>query len=221
MSHEFRTPLSAIRLYAQTLQSGKLANDADETQRCLDTILRETEWLDATIDRVLTWRSSARDALPLECVHAPVTKALEHAATRFRSMVPPDGLSFRCTLQSTLAIEHDPRALTTVVLNLLINAFKYTDAEKEIALSVVDAGELIVISVADNGIGLSASEARHVFQPFYRVQRPGDESRGGSGLGLAIAHHLVRQQKGSIRVESEPGHGASFVIEFPVLEESA
>jgi hypothetical protein len=68
VSHEFRTPLSAIKLYAQTLQSGKLANDPRQTAQCLATILRETEWLDVMIDKVLTWRASSKDMLPLDMV---------------------------------------------------------------------------------------------------------------------------------------------------------
>ena len=75
VSHELRTPLSAIRLYGQTLQSGRLADDPEQTAACVATILRETAWLEVMIDRVLTWRASSKDMLPLNMESAPVTAA--------------------------------------------------------------------------------------------------------------------------------------------------
>lgn len=215
ISHEFRTPLSAIRLYAQTLQSGKLAEDPEEMERCLATILRETEWLDVVIEQVLTWRASSRDMLPLDLRAQPVTPALQDAAERFASMVAPGEVHLTCTLESGRPVLHDPRALQSVILNLLTNAYKYTGREKRIGLSARDEGGQVVIEVCDNGIGLSPAETKRVFKAFYRAHRPEGGGAGGTGLGLAIARYLVSGQGGEISVRSERGVGSTFLISFP------
>jgi two-component system phosphate regulon sensor histidine kinase PhoR len=221
VSHEFRTPLSAIRLYAQTIQSGKLANDPVQAAQCLTTILRETEWLDMMIDRVLTWRASAKDMMPLVMEVLPVSGAIEHAIERFRTMVAPDDLDFSSAINSRLQVRHDGRALNAVVLNLLINAYKYTGASKRIHLTVRDDATHVVIEVRDNGVGLTPAEAKRVFQPFYRAEQPDGSDAGGVGLGLAIAQHLVHRHAGTIAVASEKGKGSSFTIRLPAVSEVA
>lgn len=216
VSHEFRTPLSAIRLYAQTLESGQLDDKPEEAAKCVSTILRETEWLDVMIDQVLTWRASARDMLNLQMQSCPVTDAVTHAVERFRSMSPPDELTLTTAIDTRLDVAHDGRALGAVVLNLLTNAAKYTGPVKRITVRARDEGESVVIEVEDNGVGLSPAEVRHIFEPFYRVPRSDGSDSGGVGLGLAIAHHVVGRHDGSLTVESEKGKGSTFMVRLPV-----
>ncbi|MBM4144466.1 MAG: HAMP domain-containing histidine kinase [Lentisphaerae bacterium] len=218
VSHEFRTPLSAIKLYAQTLQSGRLAGDAERTAQCLATILRETEWLDVMVDRVLTWRASSRDMLPLEQLTKPAARAVLDAAERFRSMVGPDEMTFSASVDSVLDVRHDASALTAVVLNLLTNAYKYTRGDKRIDLRVRDEERGVVIEVQDNGIGMTEAEQKRVFQPFYRAERKGYDA-SGVGLGLAIARYIVRRHHGTIAVRSTAGEGSTFTIRLPSASE--
>jgi len=220
VSHELRTPLSSIRLYAQTLQSGKLADDAEQTAQCVATILRETEWLDVMIDRALTWRASSKDMLPLELTMEPVSGAVRDAVERFRSMVRSDELRFSCSIESVLCVQHDAGALNAVVLNLLTNAYKYTGADKQISLSVEDVDNDVVIEVRDNGIGIGPVEVKRIFQPFYRAMQHDSGGRSGAGLGLAIAQHLVERQKGTISVSSERAKGSTFSIRLPGGDET-
>ncbi|MBN1556675.1 MAG: HAMP domain-containing histidine kinase [Lentisphaerae bacterium] len=220
MSHEFRTPLSAIRLYTQTLQSGRLADNPEETARCLATILRETEWLDVMLDKVLTWRASSRDSMPLKLETRTVTRAVADAAERFRSMVAPGDVDFASRVDSRLAVRHDPAALNAVVLNLLTNAYKYGGPGKRIRLRTRDENDRVVIEVQDNGIGLSQAEQKRVFQPFYRAPRHEQGETSGAGLGLAIARHLVHRHRGAITVNSVPGRGSIFTIRLPSANEA-
>ncbi len=217
VSHEFRTPLSAIRLYAQTLQSGKLAGDPAQVDKCLSTILRETEWLDVMIDQVLTWRASSNDMLALKMETRPVADAIGGAVERFRSMTEPDQLAIEAEIDTGLAVRHDGHALHAVVLNLLTNAAKYSGGEKRIVVRVHE-GDSVVIEVEDNGMGLTSAEVGRVFQPFYRGERPDGSQVGGVGLGLAIAKHLVELHNGQVGVESEKGHGATFIVRLPAAE---
>jgi two-component system phosphate regulon sensor histidine kinase PhoR len=217
VSHEFRTPLSAIRLYAQTLQSGKLADDPAQTTECLSTILRETQWLDLMIDRVLTWRASARDRMPLDMVVRPLAGALTSAAERFKGMVRADEVEFSVSIDTRLPARHDAAAMDAVVLNLLTNAYKYTGRDKRIALRARDGAGEITIDVQDNGIGLTPAEQKRVFQPFYR-SRQADAS--GTGLGLAIAQYVVSRHAGTITVASSRGAGSTFTIHIPAAGET-
>ncbi len=215
VTHELRTPLSAIRLYAQTLQSDLFSRDPEEAAKCVATILRETEWLDVTLNRVLTWRASARGVLPLEMVDSTVSQAIEDAVERFRAMLRPDEVALSVDVDTEYVVHHDPTALGAVVLNLLTNAYKYTHADKQIKLSVRDESESVALTVRDNGIGLAPSETKHIFRPFYRI-RPRDRSAtGGIGLGLAIARELVNRHNGTIDVTSREGKGTTFVIHLP------
>lgn len=215
ISHELRTPLSAIRLYTQTLQAGKLDNDPQQTSACLATILRETEWLDVMIDSVLTWRASSKDMLPLDMRARPVANAVNKAIERFRNMVPPEEMHFTASVDSSLPVLHDSRALGVIVLNLLTNAYKYTGEDKRIRVEAQDQGNEVLITVSDNGRGLNAKQSKRIFQAFYRVDFDAGSDSGGTGLGLAIVQYLVRRHKGHISVTSAPGQGATFTVRLP------
>lgn len=215
VSHEFRTPLSAIRLYTQTVLSGRVADDPERSRECLQTVMRETERLDALVDRVLTWRASSKGSMPLTMETGPIGPAVEDAVERFQRMVAPDEVDFSVRLESRIQVNHDVSAISATILNLLINAHKYSAAEKRIRLEVHDVGDGVMISVEDNGIGLPASEVQRIFQPFYRVKRHDGGAIGGVGLGLTIVQHLVHRHGGTVSVESEPGAGTRFTINLP------
>jgi signal transduction histidine kinase len=221
ISHELRTPLSAIKLYAQTLESGKLADDPEQAARCVATILRETTWLDVMIDRLLTWRASSKDMLQLSKEMRPVTDAVHGAIDRFNSMVAPDEMTLSVSMNSRLCVQHDAKALNAVVLNLLMNAYKYTGTQKMIRVGTQDRDNHVIIEVEDNGIGLSDAEARRIFQPFYRAARRDHGEISGVGLGLAIAWNLIEQHNGTISVNSRPGEGSTFTINLPTAEPAA
>jgi two-component system phosphate regulon sensor histidine kinase PhoR len=218
VSHELRTPLSAIRLYAQTLQSGRLSDDPEETARCIAIIVRETTWLNALIDRLLTWRAASKDMLELALETQSVADAVHGAVDRFNSMVSSDGLTLGVDIETRLCVRHDPGALNAVILNLLMNAYKYTGAQKQIRISAQDSGGQVIIQVEDNGIGLSAAEAKRIFRPFYRAPRRGKGEAGGVGLGLAIAWKVIGQHDGTLLVSSRPGEGSCFTIRLPAAE---
>jgi two-component system phosphate regulon sensor histidine kinase PhoR len=220
VSHELRTPLSAIKLYAQTLQSGRLSDDPDRAARCVATILRETEWLDVMIDRVLTWRASSGDMLPLTMVSRPVTDAVDDAVSRFRGMVTPDDLEFSAGVESLLPVSHDAHAINAIVLNLLTNAYKYTEKQKRIGVRVRDDRDRVLIEVFDNGIGLTPAEQERIFRPFYRAGGRAEGERSGTGLGLAIARYLVERHGGEIGVESEKGRGSTFTVILPATTDT-
>ncbi len=217
VSHEFRTPLSAIRLYAQTLQSGKLANDPEQTAKCLATILRETEWLNLMVDRAITWRSASHDMLELNLQACTLSQAINAAINRFRAMTNSDEISLSACIETHLTVQHDPDAIQGVVLNLLTNAFKYTGNNKHIRITAQDSQNHVSIQIIDNGIGMAPNEINNAFKPFYRAQQPRASGTGGAGLGLAIAQHLIRRHGGTITIDSQIDKGSTFTINLPAI----
>ncbi len=212
VTHELRTPLSAIRMYAETMEIGLDALDLDKQRQCIDTIIRETDWLDMMIDRVLTWRSLAKDRFDLDLASESLRGTIEQTAAHFRRMIPPEDMTFEVSVNTDRAVMYDSRGIDSVILNLLINAYKYTKTDKRVVLSVDDGGDQAIISVTDNGIGIPINEVNRILEPFYRI----DSGRSqGAGLGLAIVSHLVRAHQGALTVESKEGEGSTFRVFLP------
>jgi two-component system phosphate regulon sensor histidine kinase PhoR len=221
VSHELRTPLAAVRMYTESLLSGLLRDDPVRTEESLRSILQQTAWLDAMIDRVLTWRMAARDRDVLQMETGSLRPAVEESVLRFSRMTPPSETGLTVEIETALPVRHDRRAIGEIVLNLLLNAYKYTGEDKEIRLSAADENGNVVITVRDNGIGIPRPALKKIFEPFYRVDTGLRSKAPGAGLGLAIVRHLVKMHGGTIFVESEPGRGSLFTIRLPATPEEA
>jgi two-component system phosphate regulon sensor histidine kinase PhoR len=216
VSHELRTPLSAIRMYAQTLQTGRLQDEPEKIEACLATIVRETEWLETMVDRVLTWRSAAKDRLVLELRIASVAGAVHLALERFSLLTAPGEVELSAEVSTTAPVAHDGNGIVAVMLNLLINAYRYTGEDKQIAVKAFDQGGEVVLEVEDNGIGIPVTDRRRIFEPFYRGD---DRLRGkssGAGLGLAISRALVAAHRGTIEAHSREGQGTRMTVCLPM-----
>ncbi len=219
VSHELRTPLAAVRMYTESLLSGLLRDDPTRTEESLGLILQQTEWLEAMIDRVLTWRMAARDRDVVDMQTGSIRPAVEEAVLRFARMTPPAEAGLSVEISTTLPVRHDRRAIGEIVLNLLINAYKYTGPDKQIRLNAFDEDRRVVITVRDNGIGIPRPALKKIFEPFYRVDNGLRSKAPGTGLGLAIVQHLVKMHAGEISVESETGQGSLFAIRLPAVRE--
>lgn len=215
VSHELKTPIAGIRLYAQTLQEAEASNRPEVVRECSESIVRETEWLTSVVDVLLTWRAAAKDRDNLVFRTEPLGPVVERTAERFAKMLSPDDGQFEVRLHTQLPVSHDPAAIGIILINFLTNAFKYSNKPRHIVLSATDEVNRVVLSVRDNGIGISVRELKHVFEPFYRVDNRLTSQSSGAGLGLAIVDHLVQAHGGTIRVSSEPGLGSLFEIRLP------
>ena len=216
VSHELRTPLSAIRMYAQTLQNEKLWDDPQKVEECLSTIVRETDWLETMVDRVLTWRSAAKDRMVLELRPAPLTQAVNSALDRFSALTAPGEVELTTEISTAAPVNHDPNGIVTVLLNLLINAYKYTGEDKRITIRAFDRNHAVTLEVEDNGIGIPITDQRRIFEPFFRGDDRLRSKSSGAGLGLAISKAIVTAHQGSIRAESREGHGTRMIVRFPI-----
>ncbi len=215
VSHELKTPLAAIRMYAQTLQSGVVDGDPEMTRQCVDAIARETEWLGAMIDRLLTWRAAARDRDDMDPEIGSLAVLAQEVAARFARMVQPGETDFQVHIETRLPVVYDRRGMGSVLVNLLTNAHKFTGADKRISLSVRDRDDQVEIRIEDNGVGIPPRELQRIFEPFHRVEPRGGPRHAGTGLGLAIVDFTVKAHGGAMRVESEEGRGSVFTVTLP------
>ncbi len=220
ISHELKTPLTSIRMFAETLKLGR-AGSAEEREACVDFILTESERLSLITERTLDWariEAGRRpyDRQPVEpqaLVHEAVESFLAHARIARESVtvaVEP-GLP---------RIDVDPNALGQVLRNLLENAVKYSGDDKRIEISARRHGHRVVIGVSDNGIGLARRELKHIFDRFYRADDLLARRTEGTGLGLSIAKRIVEAHGGRIAVHSRAGQGSTFIFELPAARES-
>ncbi|MEX2092131.1 MAG: HAMP domain-containing sensor histidine kinase, partial [Pirellulales bacterium] len=220
VSHELKTPLASIRLLVDTLLDADGSPDAPfgdhvRAREYLEMIAKENMRLSRLIDNFLTFSRMERgkhrfDFQPTDGA-AIVEQAVAAVAERF------DGITNKLTteIDRPLPLEGDAGALVTVVVNLLDNAWKYSDEPKQIAVAAKRVGNRTAITVTDNGIGLSPRAVRKVFDRFYQVDQHVSRSHDGCGLGLSIVKYIVEAHGGDVSVESRLGTGTKFTVSLP------
>jgi two-component system, OmpR family, phosphate regulon sensor histidine kinase PhoR len=216
MSHELRTPLTSIRMFIDTLKLNR-ADSAEERQECLDLLAKETERLSEMIERVLGYARLKAGRRLFSPVEVPVSELIDEAIAAFRAhTLAAENLVLTTEVGPDLPPIHADRdALVEALLNLVSNAWKYTGPHKEITV-FARAGRRgrVLIGVRDNGPGLPKTEHKRVFERFYQARSLLSSKQSGSGLGLAITRAIVEGNGGKIHVESEPGRGATFLLEL-------
>lgn len=215
VSHEFKTPLTAIQGFAETLLSGAL-DDLANRKRFVEIIREHARRLARLTDDLLKLSRIEAGRLELEMrpirVEALVNGCLETTRPRAESK----GLNLYVQLpQSMPAVRGDGAQLGEVLQNLLDNAVQYTPSGGEIKVEARKNGREVIFTVADTGIGVPESDLERIFERFYRVDAARSREAGGTGLGLAIARHIVDAHGGRIWVESAVGQGSKFHFTVP------
>jgi two-component system phosphate regulon sensor histidine kinase PhoR len=214
VSHELRTPLSLIKGYVETLLDGANSNP-EVAERFLKIIERNTQRLDLLIQDLLT--ISALEAGRMRLDVQPV--ALRPLVEKTFSDLKPPAAAKHVTLKNELpdlTAAADASRLEQVFANLVDNAIKYGRAQGAVTVGGNTNGEgKIEIFVRDDGPGIPAEALERVFERFYRVDKARSREQGGTGLGLSIVKHIVQVHGGEVRVESEPGKGATFFFTLP------
>lgn len=216
VSHEMRTPLATIKLYAELMRDG-VSTEPRERQELLATITHECDRLSRLIENVLDFsRISGRRKT---YVFQPVT-AEDLAETALAAVAGPlatSGLALQRHVPPELGFLADRDALVQAVVNLLANAIKYASEGGALLLAFAPAEPgYVSILVKDFGPGIPANEHQRVFQPFYRVGNELTRTATGSGLGLALVKEHVKAHGGRVELESTPGGGATFRLVLPV-----
>ena len=213
-THELKTPLTAIRGAAVTLGMRWRTMSAEQVDQFLGIIHRRCDGLSKLIERILLGaRLEAGREVTLNPVPTDVLGSLRAITSEFKDVSPKHPILLAAP--ENVWVEADPEALDQIFGLLLENAIKYSPEGGEVRIAAIDGPRSVSISISDHGVGMSAEERAHIFEPYFRAAR-GDSSRfGGVGLGLSIVRHLVDRSGGTITVESTPGDGSTFTITLP------
>ncbi len=216
VSHELKTPLTAIQGFAETLLGGAI-DDRENRRRFLEIILDHARRLARLTDDLLELSQIEADRIEIEARPLPVAPLIENCVetTRPRAVEKHLALSIDCP-PGLPEIAGDRRRLSEVLQNLLDNAVQYTGPGGHIEVSAHADGRDVVITVCDTGIGIPQADQTRIFERFYRVDTARSREVGGTGLGLSIAKHLVEAHGGRIWVESEVSSGSRFSFSVPV-----
>ncbi len=215
VSHELKTPLSSTRVLVDTLLAGNYRNQ-EQAAEYLQLIARENERLSRLIDNFLSFSRMERDRRAFELTDLEPAEIVAAAADVVRSRFESHDCRFDVDTAPDLpAVAGDRDALITVVLNLLDNAYKYSDNDRRITLRTYAADGHVCFEVQDNGIGMSKRATRRVFDRFYQVDSSLARSAEGCGLGLSIVKFIVDAHGGTVEARSEPGKGSTFTVRLP------
>ena len=219
VSHELKTPLTAIRMFAETLVLGR-ARDEGTRSEYLETIMNESERLARLVDNVLDFSKIEQGKKIYRMRQVALPDVVRAAARAMQYPLEQQGFKLNVSIADNLpSLPGDSDALEQAILNLLSNAMKYSGSARQIELYCAPNNGNAVIAVTDHGIGIAPQDQPRIFEKFYRVRSTDTDLIAGTGLGLTLVKHVVQAHAGSVEVESTPGRGSTFSIRIPVPPE--
>jgi signal transduction histidine kinase len=221
VSHELKTPLALIRLFAETLELGRVPTE-DKKQQYHRIINKESRRLTQLINNILDFSRIEAGRKEYRFVRTDLAAVVRDVVDAYRFQIEQHGFALALDVAEDLPeMELDPEALSQALINLLNNAIKYSPGEKSIAVSARREGARVLVSVRDRGIGIPKGEQKRIFEKFYRVETSVVHTTKGSGLGLALVQHITEAHGGRVEVTSTPGEGSTFTLSLPVRAEDA
>jgi two-component system phosphate regulon sensor histidine kinase PhoR len=216
VSHELKTPLTAIQGYVETLQAGALSDPA-HNKEFIQIIKEHAEHLSSLIDDVLDL--SAIEAKRVEYRFEPVSlgEITQRILKGLAPMAKTKGVHIDTQLSESLPkVRADREKLAQILMNLIDNAIKFNNKGGSVRIQATAGGGKMTFSVQDTGRGISPEDLPRIFERFYRSDKARSHEITGTGLGLAIVKHLVEAHQGTVQVESQLGHGSTFTVTLPL-----
>jgi signal transduction histidine kinase len=215
VSHELRTPLSLIRLYAETLEMGRLTSP-EKHQEYYRIIRKESERLTALINNILDFSRIEAGRKEYDFRETDMSELVHNTLDSYRYQLEQSGFQFEEKIDEVPPMRVDREAMARSLLNLVNNALKYSQDRKYIGVNLYRDNGSVKLEVVDQGIGIPHQEQQKIFEKFYRVGDPLVHNTKGSGLGLSLVRHIVQAHGGEVAVDSAPGQGSKFTIVLPV-----
>ncbi|MFU8785920.1 MAG: sensor histidine kinase [Candidatus Izemoplasmataceae bacterium] len=216
VSHELKTPLSAIKGFAEILTRDEYI-DEKEKKDFLETIYQESVRLETILNDLLIISKMDRLDYELDLEKTSMEAIITNAKELLEPLAKEKNLELNCDIVDAV-IYVDSTKIRQVMINLITNGLNYTDQGGVYIKSYLDDDDY-VIEVKDTGIGIDKDEQEKVFKRFYRVDEARSRTSGGSGLGLSIIKNVVRKHEGTIELHSEKGNGSIFIIKLPRIHE--
>jgi signal transduction histidine kinase len=216
VSHELRTPLALIRLYAETLELGRIKTP-EKAQEYYCIIRKESERLTALINNILDFSRIEAGRKEYEFRTTDLAELVTNTLDTYRGQIDEQGFTFEQSIDPRLPpVRVDREAIARSLVNLVNNALKYSDREKFLRVCLYRTDGVVKLEVADHGIGIARSEQSKIFEKFYRAGDPLVHNTKGSGLGLSLVRHIAHAHGGDVEVESAPGRGSKFTLTLPL-----
>ncbi|MCM8764201.1 MAG: ATP-binding protein [Candidatus Omnitrophica bacterium] len=213
VSHELKTPLTAIKGYIETLVE---ETKDPQQQKYIEIILYNTERMEKILEDIITISRIENPNIKLEMEKVDIVKIAKNVISLFEKKATQKGLNIQLKYDEIPQVTGDEFRIEQMLINLLDNAIRYTEKGIiEILLIYRQETKTIKIEVADTGIGIGKEHLSKIFEKFYVVDKARSRLTGGTGLGLSIVRSIVLQHNGNIEVESSPGKGTKFIITLP------
>jgi signal transduction histidine kinase len=220
VSHELKTPLTSIRMFAELLAEGRVT-EPEKRRSYLAIITAETARLTRLINNVLDFSRMERGEKKYKFERCDLRELARETAETYRPHLETNGFKFDCRLpDGPIAVNGDRDALAQVLVNLFSNAEKYSDSHKEIVLDLARQEQPlphVEVKVLDRGLGVPKGSEEKIFEKFYRAHDSLSSGIQGSGLGLTLARQIARAHGGEIAYEARPEGGSCFVLRLPVI----
>lgn len=215
-SHELKTPLAAIRAYAETLQLGALT-DPPAAEKFVTNIISQADRMDRLVKSMLQLARVQSGTQSLDIREFEAVAALQATIEAVGGLSTAKGVSVSMHSDpQRIPIRSDLEAFQTVTGNLLSNAIRYTPSGGAVEVNVSLDADWVNVVVSDTGVGIPEEDQQRIFERFYRVEKDRNDLSGGTGLGLSIVKHLVQALNGTISLTSRVNVGSSFLVRLPV-----
>lgn len=219
VSHELKTPLSALHGFVSLVRDEVPGPINDEQKECLDAALRNADSLNRMINDLLDATRAEAGKLAFSLKAGRLDETLEEAAKTMRPIADEKGISLTVEIEKNIGAAFDSQRIRQVAINLLSNAVKFAPEGGNVKLWArrggADEAEAAVVCVTDDGPGIAKEAQKRLFQRLYQAGGSADDSRKGLGLGLYISKEIINRHKGRIWVESGEGKGSAFYFSLP------
>mgnify|MGYP003145000935 FL=1 len=220
VSHELKTPLAAIKGYAETVELA-VQDDPDAALHFMQQIMSQCLRLERLVHEMMQLARAQAGPANLHLSSVSLSEIVSDAIRTYEPVAAANGLDLIQEVPSGEAkVIADREATLTIANNLIGNALRYTPSGGEIRVSIVEQTDQWALVVEDTGVGIPYSEQQRIFERFYRGSRNEESSTSGTGLGLAIVKHLTQAQQGNVSVTSTPGEGSRFCVCLPAVQAS-
>src|SRR3989338_2436708 len=216
VSHEFKTPLTTIKGFVETLQDGAIL-DKEKAKRFLDIIHKHTERLEYLVNDLLSLAAIESQESQLQLEPYDIGVIIDSVVSLFKKQVEDKSLQLNVTVAHNIPkVKVDYHKIEQAFSNLLDNAIKFTPRGGTVTIQAQSEKGGVRIDFKDTGIGIEADHLPRLFERFYRVDKGRSRDMGGTGLGLAIVKHLIQAHQGKISVESQLEEGTTFSVFLPI-----
>ena len=219
VSHELRTPLALIRLYAETLELGRITTQ-EKKHEYYSIIRKESERLTALINNILDFSRIEAGRKEYDFRETDIAELVRNTLDSYRFQIEQQGFALEEQIDPGIPrVRVDREAIARALVNLVNNALKYSDNEKFLGVRLYRDNAVLKLEVTDRGIGIERHEQSRIFEKFYRTCDPLVHNTKGSGLGLSLVRHITQAHGGEVEVESTPGRGSKFTLSLPLAQQ--